>query len=116
MQNRASFLENFQKISILAASKVKHGWHRAPQKRCFRSLLRHQMILRVMLHTMSSCHNFKNGKKVNGEKESDERPHYFALRLQQSALDFYRTLSEDTRKSYDEIVRVFKQNVVMRNL
>ena len=55
-------------------------------------------------------------KSKNAKKKSDERPLNFALRLQKSAFDFYRTLSEDTRKSYDEIVRVFKQNVVMRNL
>ena len=33
-------------------------------------------------------------EKVNGaETELDERPHYFKLRLQNSAIDFYRTLS-----------------------
>ena len=58
---------------------------------------------------------FQNGEKVNGENESGERPHYFALRLQNSAIDFYRTLSEDTRKSYDETVKVFRQSLVMRN-
>ena len=72
------------------------------------------MILKVMLHTLSSCHNFKSGKKketVNGaETEIDERPHYFALRLQKSAIDFYRTLSEDTRNSYDETVKAFRQH------
>ena len=48
---------------------------------------------------------------VNGaETEIDERPHYFALRLQKSAIDFYRTLLEDTRKSYDETVKAFRQH------
>ena len=59
---------------------------------------------------------YKNGKKVNGEKESDERPHSFALRLQKSAIDFYRTHLEDTRKSYDEMVKVFRQSLVNKNL
>ena len=37
---------------------------------------------------------------VNGiETKINEWPHYFALRLQKSAIDFYRTFSEDTRKS-----------------
>ena len=48
---------------------------------------------------------------VNGaETEFDERPHYFALRLQKSAINFYRTLSEDTRTSYDETVKAFRQH------
>ena len=68
----------------------------------------------MILHTLSSCHNFRNAKKketVNvAETEIDERPHYFALRLQKSAIDFYRTLSEGTRKSYDETVKAFKQH------
>ena len=46
---------------------------------------------------------------VNGaETEIGEQPHYFALRLQKSAIDFYPTLSEDTRKSYDETVKSFQ--------
>ena len=59
---------------------------------------------------------FQKWQENKNAKKSDERPHYFALRLQKSALAFYRTLSEDTRKSYDEIVKAFRQNVVMRNL
>ena len=39
------------------------------------------------------------------ETEIDERPHYFALSLQKLAIDFYCTLSKDTRKSYDETFR-----------
>ena len=82
--------------------------------RCYRSLLRVRMILKVVLHTLRSCHNFRNGirkETVNGAKtEIDKRPHYFALRLQKPAIDFYRTLLEDTRKSYDETVKAFRQH------
>ena len=67
-----------------------------------------------MFFTLSSCHSFKSGKEkktVNGaQTEIDERLHYFALRLQKSAVDFYRTLSEETRKSYDETVKIFRQH------
>ena len=48
-------------------------------------------------------------KRNGAETKIDERPHYFAFRLRKSAIDFYRTLSEDTRKSYDETVKVFRQ-------
>ena len=48
---------------------------------------------------------------VNGaETEIDERPHYFALKLQKSAINFCRTLSEDTRKSFAETVKAFRQH------
>ena len=41
----------------------------------------------------------RQGKEtVNGvEIQTDERPHYFAIRLKRSAIIFYRTISEDTR-------------------
>lgn len=58
--------------------------------------------------------NLQKWKRMEGttgnEHEVDDRPHYFALRLQKSAIDFYRTLSEDTRKSYDETVAAFRQH------
>ena len=66
-----------------------------------------------MLHTLSFCHNFKSGKKENvnsAETEIDKWPHYFALRLQNLAIDLNRTLLEDTRKSYDETVKAFRQH------
>ena len=60
---------------------------------------------------MSQLQKWQRKETVNGaETEIDERPHYFALRLQKSAIDFYRTLSEDTRKSYDETVKAFRQH------
>ena len=37
----------------------------------------------------------------------DERPHYFALRLQKSAIEFHRTSPQATRENYDETVKVF---------
>ena len=40
-------------------------------------------------------------------REIDERPHYFAFRLQKSAIEFYRTLPQNERYSYDETVRAF---------
>ena len=39
--------------------------------------------------------------------EVDERPHYFALRLQKSAIEFYRTLPQATRENYNECVKAF---------
>ena len=50
---------------------------------------------------LSKIQTWQRKETVNAETEIDERPHYFALRLQKSAIDFYRTLLEDTRKSYD---------------
>ena len=40
-------------------------------------------------------------------REIDERLHYFALRLQKSAIEFYRTLPQNVRDSYDETVKAF---------
>ena len=40
-------------------------------------------------------------------REVDERPHYFALRLQKSAIEFYRTVPQATRDNYDECVKAF---------
>ena len=59
---------------------------------------------------LSQLQKWQRKETVNGaETETDERPHCFALRLQKSAIDFHRTLSEDTRKSYNETVMGFKQ-------
>ena len=73
------------------------------------------MILKVMLHTLSSClsqlQKWQRKETVNGaETEINERPHYFALKLQKSANDFSRSFLEDTRKSYDEKVKTFRQH------
>ena len=48
-------------------------------------------------------------KRAEGDpaREVDERPHYFALRLQKSAIEFYRTLPQATRENYDEYVKAF---------
>ena len=60
---------------------------------------------------LSQLQKWQRKEPVNGaETEIDERPHYFPLRLQKSAIDFYRTFSEDTRKSYDETVKAFRQH------
>ena len=60
---------------------------------------------------LAQLQKWQRKETVNGdETEIDERPHYFALGLQKSAIDFYRTLSEDTRKSYDETVKAFRQH------
>ena len=60
---------------------------------------------------LSQLQKWQRKETVNGaETEIAERRHYFALRLQKSAIDFYRTLSEDTRKSYDETVKAFRQH------
>ena len=51
----------------------------------------------------------QNWKRTEGgpAREIDERPHYFALRLQKSAIEFYRTLPQSTRENYDECVEAF---------
>ena len=41
-------------------------------------------------------------------QEIDERSHYLALRLQKSAIEFYRTLPQNVRDSYDETVKAFR--------
>ena len=43
-------------------------------------------------------------------REIDERPHYFAHRLQKSAIEFYRTLPQNVRDSYDETVKAFRNH------
>ena len=43
-------------------------------------------------------------------REVDERPQYFALRLQKSVIEFYRTLPQATRENYDECVKVFREH------
>ena len=59
---------------------------------------------------LSQLQKWQRKETVNGaETEIDERPNYFALRLRKSAIDFYRTFSEDTRKNYDETIKVFRQ-------
>ena len=60
---------------------------------------------------LSQLQKWQRKETVNGvETEIDERPHYFALRLQNSAIHFYRTLSEDTRRCYAETVKAFRQH------
>ena len=60
---------------------------------------------------LSQLQKWQRKETVHGaETEIDERPHYFALRLQKSAIDFYRTLSEDTRKRYNETVKAYRQH------
>ena len=57
---------------------------------------------------LSQLQKWLGKKTVNGtETEIDGRPHCFALRLQKPAVDFFRTLSEDIRKSYDETFKSF---------
>ena len=54
-------------------------------------------------------------KRTEGDpaREVDDRPHYFALSLQKSAIEFYRTLPQATRENYDQCVKanVSPQNV-----
>ena len=59
---------------------------------------------------LSQLQKWQRKETVDHAKtEIDERLHYFALRLQKSAINSYRTLMEDTRKSYDETVKTFRQ-------
>ena len=47
-------------------------------------------------------------KRTEGDTEIDERPHYFAFRLQKGAIDYYKTLPEATQTNYDELVKSFR--------
>ena len=42
------------------------------------------------------------------EVHIDEQPHYFALRLKKLAIDFYCTLTDSQKGSYDETVKAFR--------
>ena len=65
----------------------------------------------TLFELLSQLKKWQRKETVNGaETEIDERPLYIALRLQKAAIDFYRTLSEDTRNSYDKTVKVFRQH------
>ena len=58
---------------------------------------------------MAHLQKWERTKRRDGnEVEIDERPHYFALRLQKSAIDFYRTLTDVQQGSYDETVKAFR--------
>ena len=60
---------------------------------------------------LSQLQKWQRKETVNGaEKEIDEWPRYFALRLHQLAIDFYRTLLEDSWKNYDETEKSFRQH------
>ena len=54
----------------------------------------------------------QNWKRTEGTpaREVDERPHYFALRLQKAAIEFYRTLPQATRENYDQCVKAFREH------
>ena len=46
--------------------------------------------------------------REGNDVQIDDRPHYFALRLQKSAIDFYRTLTDAQKPSYDELKKAFR--------
>ena len=50
--------------------------------------------------------------RVGNEVEIVERPHYFALRLQTSAIEFYRTFTDAQKGSYDETVSAFRNDYI----
>ena len=52
----------------------------------------------------------KIGNRNGAKNKIDEQPHYFELWLQTLAIDFYRTLLEDNRKSFNETVKAFRQH------
>ena len=65
----------------------------------------------IVFELRSQLQKWQRKETVNGAgTEIDERSHYFALRLQNSAIDFYRTLSEYTSESSDETVKAFRQH------
>ena len=57
---------------------------------------------------LSQLQKWQRKETVNGA-ETEIDYHYFALRLQKLATDFYRTRSKETRKNYDESVKAFRQ-------
>ena len=46
--------------------------------------------------------------RQGNDVQIDDRPHYFALRLQKSAIDFYRTSTDAQKASYDELKKAFR--------
>ena len=44
-------------------------------------------------------------------REVDERPHYFALRLQKSAIEFYRTLPQARKKNMMNALKLHGNNI-----
>ena len=46
--------------------------------------------------------------REGNDVQIDDRPHYFALRLQKSAIDFYRTLTDAQKACYDELKKAFR--------
>ena len=56
--------------------------------------------------------NLQNWVRTETREENDvqidDRPHYFALRLQKSAIDFYRTLTDAQKESYDELKKALR--------
>ena len=53
----------------------------------------------------------QNSKRTEGDliREVDERPHYFAIRLQKSATEFYQTLPQATVENYGEGLKAFRE-------
>ena len=51
----------------------------------------------------------KSGKNQKEIQPAKERPHYFVLRPEKSAIEFYRFLPQATRENYDECVKVFHE-------
>ena len=56
--------------------------------------------------------NLQNWRRTvtreGNEVEVDDRPHYFALRLQKSAIDFYRTLTDEQKGNYENLKQAFR--------
>ena len=59
-----------------------------------------------LLANLRNCVRTKT--REGNDVQIDDRPHYFALRLQKSAIDYYRTLSDTQRASYDELKKAFR--------
>ena len=52
----------------------------------------------------------ETGGSVRAAREIGERPPYFGFRLQKSAIEFYESLPQNVRDSYDEFVKAFPNN------
>ena len=50
--------------------------------------------------------------REGNDVQIDDRPHSFALRLQKSAINFYRTLTDAQKASYDELKKAFRTHYI----
>ena len=63
----------------------------------------------IHFELLANLRNWVRTETCEGnDVQIDDRPHYFALRLQKSAIDFNRTLTDSHKASYDELLKAFR--------